>query len=60
MKQPTLKYLEPMKPYVQLNNASKYAWACVLTQSGEHKVNWKKSKILHPITYKSSLFVAAK
>ena len=37
-------------------DASKYAWACVLTQEYEHKFDNKTKKILHPITYVSGLF----
>ena len=37
-------------------DASKYAWACVLTQEKTHQVEGKEIKILHPITYMSSLF----
>ena len=36
--------------------ASKYAWACVLTQEKTHQIEGKEVKILHPITYMSSLF----
>ena len=37
-------------------DASKYAWACVLTQEKTHVMEEKKVKILHPITYMSGLF----
>ena len=30
-----LRYIDPKKPYVLFTDASKYAWACVLTQSDE-------------------------
>ena len=33
MKEPILKYPDPEKPYVLFTDASKNAWACVLTQS---------------------------
>ena len=37
-------------------DASKYAWACVLTQEKTHQIEEKEVKILHPITYMSGLF----
>ena len=37
-------------------DASKYAWACVLTQEYEHEFDGKERKRLHPITYVSGLF----
>ena len=37
-------------------DASKYAWACVLTQEKTHTIEGKETKILHPITYMSGLF----
>ena len=37
-------------------DASKYAWACVLTQEKIHQIEGKKVKILFPITYMSGLF----
>ena len=37
-------------------DASKYAWACVLTQEKTHQIEGKEVKILHPITYMSGLF----
>ena len=39
-----------------LPDASKYAWACVLTQEKIHQIEGKEVKILHPITYMSGLF----
>ena len=39
-----------------LTDASKYAWACVLTQEKTHTFAEKETKILHPITYISGLF----
>ena len=36
--------------------ASKYAWACVLTQEKRHMLEVKETKLLHPITYMSGLF----
>ena len=37
-------------------DASKYAWACVLTQEKTHTIENKEVQILHPITYMSGLF----
>ena len=51
-----LTYPDPNLPYVLLSDASKYAWACVLTQEKTHITERKKLKILHPITYISGLF----
>ena len=51
---PILTYPDPNHPYVLFIDASKYAWACVLTQ--EKQIKGKETKILHPIMYMSSLF----
>ena len=56
MKEPILTYPDPSLPYVLLTDASKYAWACVLTQEKIHAMEEKEVKILHPITYMSGLF----
>ena len=56
LKEPMLKYPDPSKPYTLFTDASKFAWACVLTQEYEHEFDGKKRKILHPITYMSGLF----
>ena len=37
-------------------DASKYAWSCVLTQEYEYEDEGKLKKIHHPITYASRLF----
>ena len=37
-------------------DASKYAWACVLTQEKTHTLEGKETKLLDPITYISGLF----
>ena len=47
---------EPNLPYVLFMDASKYAWACVLTQEKTHIMEEKEVKILHSITYMSGLF----
>ena len=47
---PILKYPDPNKGCTLFTDASKYAWACVLTQDG------KVYKINHPITFASGLF----
>ena len=56
MTEPILKYPDPNYPYVLFTDASKYAWACVLTQEKIHQIEGKEVKILHPITYMSGLF----
>ena len=56
MTEPILTYPNPNLPYVLFTNASKYAWACVLTQEKTHKIDEKEVKILHPITYMSGRF----
>ena len=54
--EPILKYPNPNLPYVLFTDASKYAWACVLTQEKIHHIEGKETKILHPIMYMSGLF----
>ena len=56
MTEPILTYPDPNLPYVLFMDASKYAWACVLTQEKIHIMEEKEVKILHPITYMSGLF----
>ena len=56
MTEPILTYPDPNLPYVLFTDASKYAWACVLTQEKIHQIEGKEVKILHPITYMSGLF----
>ena len=53
---PILKYPDPNKPYTLFTDASKHAWACVLTQEYEHEKDGKTYKINHPITFASGLF----
>ena len=56
MTEPILTYPDPNHPYVLFTDASKYAWACVLTQEKTLQIEGKELKILHPITYMSGLF----
>ena len=56
MTEPVLTYPDPSHPYMLFTDASKYAWACVLTQEEIHQLEGKEVKILHPITYMSGLF----
>ena len=51
-----MTYPDPNLPYVLFTDASKYAWACVLTQEKTHMFERKETKLLHPITYMSGLF----
>ena len=56
MKEPILRYPNPKDPYILYTDASKYAWACVLTQPHWHKISETKTIVNHPITYVSWLF----
>ena len=56
MTEPILTYPNPNLSYVLFTDASKYAWAFVLTQEKTHTLEGKEIKILHPITYISGLF----
>ena len=56
MTEPISTYPDPNLPYVLFTDASKYAWACVLTQEETYLIERKEVKILHPITYMSGLF----
>ena len=56
MTEPILMYPDPNLPYVLFTDASKYAWACVLTQEKTHTFEEKETRILHSITYMSGLF----
>ena len=55
MTDPILTYPDPNLPYVLFTDASKYAWACVLTQEKTHMFGEKVTKLLYPITYISGL-----
>ena len=50
MTEPILTYPDPSLPFLLFSDASKYAWACVLTQEKTHQIEEKEVKILHPIT----------
>ena len=54
--EPILTYPNPNLPYALFTDASKYAWACVLTQEKTHTFEEKETEILHPIIYMSGLF----
>ena len=56
LKEPILKYPKPDQPYILYTDASKYAWAGVLTQAYVYKEEGKEFSIHHPITYVSGLF----
>ena len=56
MTKPILAYPDQNLPYVLFMDASKYAWACVLTQEKTPIFEEKKIKILLPITHMSGLF----
>ena len=63
-KHPILRYLDPAKPYVLFMDASKYAWAGVLTQAYDEvdeltpsSDGTKKIRMVHhPTAYVSGLF----
>ena len=56
LKEPILVYPDTRKPYTLYTDASKYAWAGVLTQRYVHQMEGKEKEIFHPITYLSGLF----
>ena len=56
MKEPILTYPNPKFPYILYTDASKYAWACVLTQTLCRSMDGKEISVNHPITYVSGLF----
>ena len=56
LKEPILKYPKPDQPYILYTDASKYAWAGVLTQAYVYMEEGKEFSIHHPITYVSGLF----
>ena len=43
---PVLTYPDPNLPYVLFTDASKYAWACVLTQEKAHTLEGKETKVV--------------
>ena len=53
---PILKFPDPQKPYVLFTDASKYAWAGVLTQSYTKEAGGKVVTTHHPVTYVNGLF----
>ena len=53
---PILKFPDPQKPYVLFTDASKYAWAGVLTQPYTEEAEGKVVTTHHPVTYVSELF----
>ncbi|MCG8622081.1 MAG: DDE-type integrase/transposase/recombinase, partial [Proteobacteria bacterium] len=56
LKEPILKYPDPNYGYILYTDASKYAWAGVLTQEYHYTEGGKIKIIHHPITYVSGLF----
>ena len=56
LKEPILVYPDTRKPYTLYTDASKYAWAGVLTQRYVHEIEGKEKEIYHPVTYLSGLF----
>ena len=56
LKEPILKYPDPNYGYILYTDASKYAWAGVLTQEYHYEEDGKTKIVHHPITYISGLF----
>ena len=56
LKEPILKYPKTDQPYILYTDASKYAWAGVLTQAYSYQEEGREFSIHHPITYVSGLF----
>ena len=48
IKEPILKYPDPGRTYTMFTDASKYAWACVLTQKYEYYQDPKTRKLFKP------------
>ena len=48
MTEPILTYPDPHLPYVLFTDASKYAWACVLTKEKTHTSEGKEIKNFTP------------
>ena len=48
MTDPILTYPDPNLPYMLFTDASKYAWACVLTQEKTHMLEGKRNQIVAP------------
>ena len=44
MTEPILTYPDPNHPYLLFTDASKYVWACVLTQEKTHQIEEKESQ----------------
>ena len=53
---PILKFPDPQKPYVLFTDASKYAWAGVLTQLYTEETKGKAVTTHQPVTYVNGLF----
>ena len=56
LEEPVLKYPNLDRPYMLYTDASKYAWAGVLTQAYRHTMDGVEKEIYHPVTYVSGLF----
>ena len=54
--EPILKFPNPQNPYVLFTDASKYAWAGVLTQPYTEETEGKSVAVNYPVTYMSRLF----
>ena len=54
--QPILRHPQPEMPYTLFTDASKYAWAGVLTQKHTTEVDGEQVTTDHPVAYVSGLF----
>ena len=57
---PILKYPNLEKTYISFTDASKYAWACVMTQVYSHAIDGKEKTILQSIMYMNGWFWGSK
>ena len=55
MTEPILTYPNPNLPYVLFTDASKYAWACVLTQEKTHTIEEKNVLTRKNVTFEWTL-----
>ena len=53
---PIMKYPDTSKPYTIFTDASKYGWACVLTQEYTSVIDGKEVTTNHPVSFVSGMF----
>ena len=54
--EPVLKYADTSKPYTLYTDASKFGWACVLTQPHTTTIDGKSTTTDYPVAFVSGLF----